>query len=192
MYLSPEVIDTLLKHPEFWNLQGEEVEATIMFVDISGFTRFSQEHRPQEVVVFLNRYFSMVSDIIFKHKGTLDKFIGDAVMAIYGAPIRYKDHQIEAIESAYEIIEMAKKENFLVKIGINTGNVILGNIGTERRIQYTAIGDPVNMAEYLESIANPGEILIGEQTYKAVKERIKAEEIIPTGKYEGHRAYIVY
>lgn len=191
MYLPVEVIEEHLKNPELWNLKGEEVEVTVMFVDISGFTRFSQEHRPQEVVEFLNRYFSIVTDIVFKHRGTLDKFIGDAVMAIYGAPVRYREHPLEALLSALEIIEIAKRHNMLLKIGINTGRVILGNIGTEKRIQYTAIGDTVNMAEYLESIAGPGEIIIGDTTYNEIKDRVIAEEIILTGKYEGRIAYRV-
>lgn len=189
MYLPVEVIEEHLKNSALWNLKGEELEVTVMFVDISGFTRFSQEHTPQEVVEFLNKYFSLVTDIIFKHRGTLDKFIGDAVMAIYGAPIRYEEHPIEAIASALDIIRVAKEYNILLKIGINTGNVILGNIGTEKRVQYTAIGDTVNMAEYLESIANPGEIIIGEVTYNKIKDKVIAERIILTGKYEGRIAY---
>lgn len=191
MYLAPEVIDDLLKHPEYWNLKGEEVNVTVMFVDISNFTGFSQKHKTCEVVEFLNRYFSLVTDIIFKHRGTLDKFIGDAVMAVYGAPIRYEDHPIKAIKSAFEIVEMAEKNNIKVKIGINTGNVIIGNIGTEKRIQYTVIGDAVNMAEYIESIAKPGEILIGEETYALVKDKVDAEEMLLSGKYEGRRCYRV-
>lgn len=191
MYLPPEVIERHLNNSELWNLGGEEVEVTVMFIDISGFTKFSQEHKPQEVVEFLNRYFSIVTDIIFRHRGTLDKFIGDAVMAIYGAPIRYKEHPLEAILSALEIMEAVKRYNILLKIGINTGNVILGNIGTERRIQYTAIGDTVNMAEYLESIANPGEIIIGETTYNEIRDVVSAEKILLTGKYEGKTAYKV-
>lgn len=189
MYLPSEVIERHLKNPEFWNLRGEDIEVTVMFVDISGFTRFSQEHSPQEVVEFLNRYFSIVTDIVFKHRGTLDKFIGDAVMAIYGAPIRYKEHPLEAVLSAIEIMKIAKEYNILLKIGINTGSVILGNIGTEKRIQYTAIGDTVNMAEYLESIANPGEIIIGEATYNEIRDKVRAEKITLTSKYEGRIAY---
>lgn len=191
MYLAPEVVENLLGHPEYWNLKGEELEVTIMFVDISGFTEFTQKHRTEEVVEFLNRYFSLVTDIIFKHRGTLDKFIGDAVMAIYGAPIRYDEHPLESIQSAVEIMEMARKNNIKVKIGINTGNVIIGNIGTERRVQYTVIGDVVNMAEYMESIANPDEILIGERTYNLLRDRLEVEELILTGKFEGRRCYRV-
>ncbi|MBC7320397.1 adenylate/guanylate cyclase domain-containing protein [bacterium] len=191
MYLPSEVIEEHLKNPELWNLKGEEVEATVMFVDISGFTKFSQEHKPQEVVEFLNRYFSIVTDIVFKHRGTLDKFIGDAVMVIYGAPIRYKEHPLEALLSAFEIMEVAKGYNISLKIGINTGRMILGNIGTEKRIQYTAIGDTVNMAEYLESIAGPGEIIIGDTTYNEIKNKVIAEKIILTGKYTGRIAYRV-
>jgi len=191
MYLPPEVIERHLNNSELWSLEGEEVEVTVMFIDISGFTKFSLEHKPQEVVEFLNRYFSIVTDIIFKHRGTLDKFIGDAVMAIYGAPIRYMEHPLEAILSAFEIMEAVKRYNILLKIGINTGSVILGNIGTEKRIQYTAIGDTVNMAEYLESIANPGEIILGETTYNEIRDMVIAERIVLTGKYEGRIAYKV-
>ncbi len=191
MYLPPEVIEKHLNNSELWNLEGEEVEVTVMFIDISGFTKFSQEHKPQEVVKFLNRYFSIVTDIIFRHRGTLDKFIGDGVMVIYGAPIRYNEHPLEALLSAFEIMEAAKRYEISLKIGINTGNVILGNIGTEKRIQYTAIGDTVNMAEYLESIANPGEIIIGETTYNRIIGTINTERIVLTGKYEGRIAYRV-
>ncbi|HOL55222.1 MAG TPA: adenylate/guanylate cyclase domain-containing protein [bacterium] len=189
MYLSPEVVNKLLDHPELWGLKGEETEVTVMFVDISGFTKFSQTHKPQEVVEFLNRYFSIVTDIIFKYGGTLDKFIGDAVMAIYGAPVRYEDHRLKAIESALEIIDISRKNGIRVKIGINTGKVILGNIGTDKRVQYTAIGDAVNIAEFLESIGEPNEIIIGEETYRSIKDKVRAKEIILEGKYKGVRAY---
>jgi len=191
MYLPSEVIDRHLKDPGLWNLKGEEVEVTIMFVDISGFTRFSQKHSPKDVVEFLNRYFSIVTDIVFRHRGTLDKFIGDGVMVIYGAPIRYSDHPREALLSAFDIIEAVRQYDIHVKIGINTGNVILGNIGTEKRIQYTAIGDTVNMAEYLESIAGPDEIIIGEATYNRVKDMVNAEKIFLRGKYDGRIAFRV-
>ena len=191
MYLPSEVIDRHLKDPGLWNLKGEEVEVTIMFVDISGFTGFSQKHSPKDVVEFLNRYFSIVTDIVFRHRGTLDKFIGDGVMVIYGAPIRYSDHPREALLSAFDIIEAVRQYDIHVKIGINTGNVILGNIGTEKRIQYTAIGDTVNMAEYLESIAGPDEIIIGEATYNRVKDMVNAEKIFLRGKYDGRIAFRV-
>jgi adenylate cyclase len=191
MYLPSEVIDRHLKDPGLWNLKGEEVEVTVMFVDISGFTKFSQEHRPRDVVEFLNRYFSIVTDIVFRHRGTLDKFIGDGVMVIYGAPVRYSDHPREALLSAFDIIEAVRRYNIHIKVGINTGNVILGNIGTEKRIQYTAIGDAVNMAEYLESIAGPDEIIIGEATYNRVKDIVSAEKIVLKGKYDGRVAFRV-
>ncbi|MGC9064011.1 MAG: CHASE2 domain-containing protein [bacterium] len=191
LYLAPEVLEKILVQPNLLNLKGEEVEVTIMFADISGFTKFSQQFPPQIVVRYLNEYLGMMSRFILENRGTLDKFIGDAVMAIYGAPIKCNDHHLKALDTAIKIIEESKKRDLKVKIGINTGRVILGNIGTEMRVQYTAVGDAVNLASYLESIADPGEILIGEATYRAIQDKIIAEEIILRDKYNGTKAYKV-
>ena len=191
LYLAPEILEKILNQPELLNLEGEEVEVTIMFADISGFTRFSQKFPPRAIVKYLNEYLGMMSRFIFENNGTLDKFIGDAVMAIYGAPIKCDDHPIKALNTAMKIIEESKKRELSAKIGINTGKVILGNIGTRMRIQYTAVGDPVNLASYLESIADPGEIIIGERTYKFIQDKILAEEIILKDKYDGIKAYKV-
>lgn len=189
LYLSPEVLEKILSQPKLLNLKGEEVEITIMFTDISGFTKFSQRFPPETVVKYLNEYLDMMSNFIFENRGTLDKFIGDAVMAIYGAPVKCDDHPLRALDTAIKIIEESKKKELQVKIGINTGKVILGNVGTQIRVQYTAVGDAVNLASYLESIANPGEILVGEETYKAIKDKVTVEEIILKDKYDGRKAY---
>jgi adenylate cyclase len=135
--------------------------------------------------MLLNLYFSRMTDIIFAHDGTLDKYIGDGLMAVFGAPMEKKDDADRAIRAALEMrSELARMmegtetpKKFTIRIGVNTGRVVAGNIGSPRRMDYTVIGDPVNVASRLESIAQPGQILIGEETYRLVKDRFKIREV---------------
>jgi adenylate cyclase len=135
--------------------------------------------------MILNQFFSRMTDIIFEYEGTLDKYIGDALMAVFGAPIEKEGDAERAIMAALkmrrELDEMMagaeKGKQFHVRIGINTGRVVAGNIGSPRRMDYTVIGDPVNIASRLESIAQPNQILIGEETYGQVKGKFNIAKV---------------
>ena len=171
------------------SLDVQEKEVTILFSDIQGFTSMSERLSPAEIANLLNDYFSLMTDIIFKHGGTLDKYIGDAIMAIFGAPFSHKDDAVRAVRAAVEMREelknlMTRKDDsvkFNVRIGINTGDVVAGNIGSLQRMEYTVLGDAVNTAARLETMSKPGQILIGEQTYKLAKDFF---EIKPVGKWK--------
>ena len=198
---SPQVIDMILGagvEAKDDVMEPKELTATILFTDIVGFTPLSERLPPREVNILLNRYFSRMTDIIFRHDGTLDKYIGDAMMAIFGAPLKKKDHAIRAIQAALEIKEQltammentSENKKFDIRIGINTGRVVAGNIGSPKRLEYTVIGDPVNIASRLETIAKPGQILIGEETYRHVKNKFKIQKV-GAKKVKGKSADIV-
>ncbi|MBW2339061.1 MAG: FHA domain-containing protein [Deltaproteobacteria bacterium] len=201
-FLSPQVAEMIVTGSQETIdnvMEPTELTATIVFTDIIAFTRLAEQIPPRETNMILNQYFSMVTDIIFRHDGTLDKYIGDGLMAVFGAPMEKQDDAGRAILAAKEMREklaamMAKKgghtRKFDIRIGINTGRVVAGNIGSPRRMDYTVIGDPVNIASRLESIAKPNQILIGEETYKAVKGRFEIRKIGPQ-KVKGKSAEIM-
>ena len=154
---------------------------TVLFADIRGFTRISEHAPPEKIVNLLNRYFSAMTDIIFAHGGTLDKYLGDGLMALFGAPTVTPKDAANAISAAVamqrrmlSINDELHKEGFPeigIGIGLHTGEVTVGYIGSERRSEYTAIGDTVNTAARLESNAKGGEILVSEVTAKAARSR---------------------
>jgi len=160
-----------------------------LFSDLRGFTAMSEKIEPEQVVEILNEHFEVMSDIILKNRGTLDKFVGDEIMALFGAPIYTESHALKAIKTALEMQkaqdELSKKvkKKFGIEvqigIGINTGDMVVGNIGCKQRMDYTVIGDSVNIAARLCSSAKPGQILISETTYAEVKKLVKVEELEP-------------
>ena len=183
---SPDVANYIIKRGKLSTdtlLNVENVDATILFSDIKGFTSLSENLEPAEVAMMLNEYFSIMTDIIFKYEGTLDKYIGDAIMAVFGAPLWHEDHAKKAVEAAIDmqkelrrlIINKPAEKKFEIKIGINTGNVVAGSIGSTKRLEYTVLGDVVNTAERIESITEPGQILIGEKTYQMIKGLFKTK-----------------
>ena len=204
-YLEPSVVDKLLKENNYnVNLKGEKKNICCLFVDIRGFTPLSESLEPFEIVEILNEYLTLTSNCIFKCGGTVDKFIGDATMAIYNAPFDLADYKIKAIESAILMRDGAKlldedifnKYNKHVSfgIGINIGDAIVGNIGSDKRLDYTAIGDTVNTAARLESRALANEILISENLYLEVKDRVNCEyydELSLKGKANKVKTYKV-
>lgn len=161
-YVSPDVVEQITKDASRLQLGGEKKELTVLFSDIRGFTSYSEKLDPQEIVAMLNDYLSRMSDVILHHRGTIDKFIGDAIMAIFGAPIFQKDHATRACYVALEMIEELKSFNEIqlekkgdplaIGIGINTGDMTVGNIGSAKRFDYTVIGDAVNLGSRLESL----------------------------------------
>ena len=187
---SPEIVDLIISgesEDEDAMLSPKEKEVTILFVDIVNFTPLSERLSPKEVSQVLNQFFREMNDIIFAYRGTLDKYMGDAIMAIFGAPIEREDDADRAIHAALDmrraLIEMNKTMEpdriFDIRIGINSGRVVAGNLGSPKRMDYTVIGDVVNTASRLEKIAQPNQILIGEATYHAVKGSFHIE---PVGK----------
>ncbi|HNS31963.1 MAG TPA: adenylate/guanylate cyclase domain-containing protein [bacterium] len=182
-YISTAVMEKVLDYKDEISLQGEKKNLTVLFADIRGFTPFSEKNTPEETFSFLNKILSIMTDAVFKYGGTLDKFIGDEVMAIYGAPIDDEKHQFNAVMSAIEMVNNVKAftSDIKIGIGINTGEMMIGNIGTDRRMEYTAIGDAVNLAARIEGETGGDDIFIGEQTYLSVKNEIPCEHL---GRYK--------
>jgi adenylate cyclase len=178
-YLSPNLVDDMIKKGSAnLSLGGEKKKIAVLFCDIRGFTPMAEREPVETVVGLLNEYFSAMSEVIFSNQGTLDKFIGDAVMAIYGAPLELTNSSLQAVKTAIEMKEKLfelnqkwKKENkpqLEVGFGINTGEAIVGNIGSERRMEYTAIGDMVNVASRIEGETEHNQIFITEATLNAL------------------------
>ena len=199
---SPQVIEMILKGSQKTKdnvMEPNYLTATILFTDIIDFTRIAEQIPPRETNIILNQYFSTMTDIIFSYDGTLDKYIGDGLMAVFGAPMERENDAERAILAAKEMKRqlatmMAEqgghRKKFDIRIGINTGRVVAGNIGSPKRMDYTVIGHPVNIASRLESIAEPNQILIGEDTYRAVKGKFKIRKIGPK-KVKGKSAEIM-
>jgi len=190
-YHSPAVINRLMQSNENAvdvNIEAQELECSVLFADIVGFTTLSEKMPPRQVGLFLNEYFSQMTDVIFEYEGTLDKFLGDGLMAVFGAPFPYKakDHAERAVNAAIRMLEEVNlfntdtTQNFSLKIriGINSGRVVAGDIGSPKRVEYTVLGDTVNVASRLEQyISKPGEIVIGEKTFQRVKGKFKTKLI---------------
>ena len=144
-----------------------------MFVDIRGFTSLAERLNPAELAAQLNRFYEIASKAIFRYDGTLDKLVGDEVMAFFGAPLHWQDHPRRAVNTAVEIMRevatMAEKDRLQVGIGISTGEAFVGNVGGKDVTDYTVLGDTVNVAARLQSAAAPGEILIAQETYNQVQ-----------------------
>ncbi|HET9789176.1 MAG TPA: adenylate/guanylate cyclase domain-containing protein, partial [Pyrinomonadaceae bacterium] len=182
-FLPEYVVKQMLDNPDSFKLGGVNQTITVLFADIRGFTRLSEHAPPEKIVSLLNRYFSAMTDIIFAHGGTLDKYLGDGLMALFGAPTTTPEDASNALNAAVAMqrriigINQELREEGLgeigVGIGLHTGEVTVGYIGSERRSEYTAIGDAVNTAARLESNAQGGEILISEATSKAAGSRYK-------------------
>lgn len=204
-YVAPQVVDQILKEgEEGLKLGGARKEISVLFVDIRGFTPLSEKVEPEEVVGILNTYLNLTASAIFENEGTLDKFIGDATMAIFNAPLDLEDHEYKAVKAAWAMKQGAEalKDELEAKygrsvsfgIGVNTGPAVVGNIGATFRMDFTAIGDTVNTAARLESNAKPDQILLSSAIYEKVKDRIKATylgEIKVKGKEQGLPVYQV-
>ena len=195
-FLSPEVVEMVVANPDI-RLGGVNQEVTVMFADIRGFTTMSETMEPGRVVEILNEYFTRVTDVIFDNGGTLDKYIGDAVMAVFGAPISKGNDAAAAVNSAMQIQRLLVELNrdatarnwpeLRVGIGINTGNAIAGNIGSPRRLDYTVVGDAVNTAQRLMTNAAGGQILISESTARKLGKTGKTIDLerLPEMKVKG-------
>ena len=188
-FLSSNIVEKILANPDEVHLGGENQTVTILFSDIRGFTRMSEHMEPHAVVELLNQYFSEMTDIVFDSGGTLDKYLGDGIMAVYGAPIPKPDDALRATKSAMEMQrslvalnrdwESRGQPPLRMGVGVNTGPVTAGNIGSSRRMDYTVIGDAVNLASRLCANAAPGQILVSESTYLELNGRMPAQRLDP-------------
>ena len=204
-YVAPEIVDEIAKKGDFQiKLGGENRDIAVLFVDIRGFTTMSEVLSPEQVVEILNHYLALTTEAIFKNKGTLDKFVGDATMAVFNSPFDLDDYEFRAVCAAMDIVEkgVALEAELLEKygrtvgfgVGVNCGPAVVGNVGCENRMDFTAIGDTVNTAARLESNAKKGQVLISDAIYERVQDRIEVEEVgeIPLkGKSKGVFVYSV-
>ena len=189
-YLSEDLVQQLTDNPELVKLGGDKKVATIFFADIRGYTTFSETKEPGYIIDVLNAYFSQAVEIIIKHKGYIDKFIGDAIMAAWGVPLNSEEEDaLAGVECAVELQQLihSKKRTFFVGeashlsvgIGMHTGSLVAGNLGSERRMDYSVIGDTVNVAARLEGVAKSGEVIITEHTRDMIGDRFKLKELEP-------------
>lgn len=203
-YISENVMENVVKNIDEVTLGGKRANVTVLFADIRGFTSMSEKLTAEEVSIILNEYFAQIEPIITKYNGVINKFIGDAVMAIFGEPIQDKNHAVNAVKCAYEMLLQVQKlqskwadegkPKIEIGIGINTGEAFVGNIGTENRLEYTVIGDMVNLASRIESFNKvyKTSFLISESTYQKVRniaDVIKISEVSIRGKAKKTNIY---
>lgn len=201
-YHSPEIVEWIIKKEEA-QIAADEADVTVLFADIVEFSSMIEMMEPFEVFDVLNEFFSMSTSAIFRHGGTLDKFIGDNVMAIFGAPISAKDDAYRAVRCALEIRDGVSQLNvgkpfhhqIRLRIGINSGKVIVGDFGSTQRMEYTVLGETVNTASRIESqLAKPGQIFVGERTYTLTKDDFDYDyrgEFEIKGKKNKIKVYVV-
>jgi adenylate cyclase len=203
-FLSPQVANRILAASD---AQGAELgapevrEVTVLFADIVGFTTMSETMSPSAVALLLNDYLSRMTDVIFKYEGTLDKFIGDAIMAVFGAPLDMPDHAPRAVKTALEMQERLAEWNaertegptIRIRIGVNSGKAVAGEIGSINKKEYTVLGDTVNTASRLESsVAKPGTVVIGANTYALVEGQFDCRPLGPFSLKGKAREVLVY
>jgi len=201
-YISPDLVKQIISKDIDIELGGNSKHITVLFLDIRGFTPLSEKLSPPELVDTLNTMFNMITQTTLNNRGTIDKFIGDAAMILFNAPLDVEEHERLAVKTAYEIqqgmnvIREQIREKYgcevNVGIGINSGNVVVGNIGSYLRVDYTAIGDNVNIAARIESSTKPGQIMVSESVYEKTKEFFVFEdagEKMFKGKSQAIRVY---
>ena len=185
-YVGEHLVEKLISSKNGVFIENERREVTILFADIRSFTTIAEKMATEEVVSMLNQFFGAMVDIIFRNNGILDKFVGDQLMALFGLIPSNNNNSYDAVHAAIEMQDATKelmkdrakegKETFEIGIGINTGSAIVGNLGSENRIDYTAVGDSVNVAARLQQIAKGGEIIIGEETYRQIQGHFRMEK----------------
>ncbi len=198
--IPPSVVEQVVKGELTIEKGGQLHDITMLYSDIRGFTAMSDGRPPTEVVNTLNEYFEVMVEILFKHKGTLDKFVGDEIIGLFGAPIPIDDAPYRAVACALDMLSALEEFNrtrasenqppIRIGIGINTGPVVTGAIGSTRALQYTAIGDAMNVASRLVNLAKPDEVIISEETFQLVSQKIEAVALPPVrvkGKAEEQR-----
>lgn len=198
--VSPAVLDQI--DPGSLQFGGKKLDITILFADIRGFTAYSEKHTPEELVAVLNRYLAAAAEAVLAHEGTVDKFLGDAVMAWFNAPLPQPDHTLRAVQSALAIREaitalhkeLPEEAHLDFGVGIHYGEAVLGWIGTEKRLEYTAISDSVNTCKRIQENAARNQILISRYAFERVKDQVEARPFLPLtlkGKTQPLEAYEV-
>jgi len=199
-YLPKRVIDKILLNPDGVKVEGERRPVTVLFGDLSGFTAMSETMDPEQVVEVVNDYFDRMVEIASRYGGHIDKFMGDALMVLFGAPVVHEDDPLRACLAAIEMLEamdrfsQERKMTLAMSIGLNSGEVVALNVGSRERMEYTVIGDNVNLAARLEKVANARECVIGENTYKRVKGKIRLKKLKPVmvkGKSKPQNVYLI-
>jgi class 3 adenylate cyclase len=187
-YLAPQIVHAITSGESGFAMANARKQLTMVFADIRGFTAFSDVAEPEEVITFLNTYLSKMTDLVFKYEGTLDKFLGDGMLVFFNDPVPQPDHAKRAVQMAMDMQEKAKligsewsmgDSPLSMGIGISTGYVTVGAIGSEHRMEYTVIGTQVNLAARLVNVAEPGQIIISQRTYDLVRDLVDAAEVGP-------------
>jgi class 3 adenylate cyclase len=190
-YVSDHVLKEVLARPDAISLHGEMREITVLFIDIRRFSRLADQIGPERVVAFLNESFELITNRLLDHGGTVDKYIGDAILAYFGAPIDSPDHPQRAVAAAIAIQRAVRERNLKcetlgqpfirldVGIAIHTGSVVVGNIGSELKMDYTVIGDPVNVANRLQKLAKPGWILVTDEVSERIPGVVRLDGLGP-------------
>jgi adenylate cyclase len=188
-YMTQELAEQLLENPDAAKMGGDRKRVSVLFSDIRSYTTLTESMEAEEVVEMLNKYFETMVDAVFKHKGTLDKYIGDAIMAVFGSPLPLDDHEWMAVQTAVEMRQrlasfnvdraVRGQQEICIGIGINSDEVISGNIGSSKRMEFTAIGDGVNLGSRLEGATKyyGTDIIVSESTYLPCKDRIWARQL---------------
>ncbi|MDY6788159.1 MAG: adenylate/guanylate cyclase domain-containing protein, partial [candidate division WOR-3 bacterium] len=201
-YLPRRIVEKIDYNPHNVRVEGERRFVTILFGDVSGFTALSERLDPEDVIKVINKYFNKMLYIVNKYGGDVDKFVGDAIMVVFGAPVAHKNDPERAVRAALEMqeaietIEPVPAKGELIKvrmsIGINTGEIVALNMGTDQRMEYTVMGDNVNLSARLEGVANAGQVIISDSTHKYVKDKFDFAELEPVsvkGKSEPIQIY---
>lgn len=189
-YHSPEVVDEILtrvRGPGRSTLGLEEREVTVLFADLKGFTSLAETIDPAIVANFLNEYYELATSIVFEHGGTVNEYIGDSVMAIFGAPVSHANHARRAVETSVALLRRIREpqgsrpqlSGVEVRIALNSGRVVVGSVGSRERLKYAVIGDAVNVAARLERMGEPNTITLGEETYKRLDGSTACEDLGP-------------
>jgi class 3 adenylate cyclase/CHASE3 domain sensor protein len=187
-YLAPQVVRAITSGEHAFAMANARKQLTILFADIRGFTAFSDMAEPEEVIALLNTYLSKMTDLVFKYEGTLDKFLGDGMLVFFNDPVPQPDHAKRAVQMAMDMQERAREISsewsigdspLRLGVGITTGYVTVGTIGSEHRMEYTVVGTQVNLAARLVGVAEPGQIIINQRTFEMVRDMVDAVEVGP-------------
>ncbi|NDJ53036.1 MAG: response regulator [Chloroflexi bacterium] len=184
-YVAPTVVEQLLADPVSVELGGRLQEVTALFADLEGFTALAEHIEPEKVIEILNGYLSLVADAVIENHGTLDKFMGDGVMAIFNAPLPQEDHALQAVTTAFDVHRrvqayherLAPQNRLFYRIGISSGPAVVGNVGSAEIRDYTAIGDTINTASRLEQTGEAGYVIISASTYELVRDYVEVEQL---------------
>lgn len=179
-YVSTSVVDRLLRNPERVELGGVKQEVTVLFADLRGFTALAEHLPPEQLIEILNGYLTAGAQPILEHDGTINQYAGDEIMAIFNAPLRQEDHVLRAVKAGLCIHQRLEAYNATLEpdlrlncgVGIGTGQAVVGNVGTSQIMNYTAVGDVVNLAKRLEESAKGGQVLMGESSYQHVRDQV--------------------